>query len=590
MKKMLLIFGISLFFRFLYLDVIPVSLAHDEIDNIIQAQSVIQTGTDIEGTWKPLRFLPTINMMGELAPLINVPMLSIFPQSILSSRATSALLSSIYPLLLIVLLSSIGVSGSVATTAAFLLAVSPWHIIFSRTALEQPASLFFYTMSWIFLANYFKSRKIDAKSVWNILFFVLTYTFGFFTYHGFKFSLPILTGVFVIYFSYFKGIKFNLLKALVPILYIGLLFGHILLNGASYSSRSVEIIFGQTERFSKEVDLSRRVSLAPNYLKEIFSNKYISLAQAIGDKYLYVISPDLLFQHGENNGVFALWTIGYLYLFTLPFLFLGLMYILKNRTREQLLILVLLLLSPLASVIHVNNSYAFRSAIYFVLLNVVLAYGFVYFYKFITSRFKQYLLPLTILISVIAVVSVAHFSYLYYYVSPINNSNSYFFSERVMAQYVNLASSKKILIIDPQPRYVYSSIILSRRDVAQADMASFNHQYGPVEDDVYNYQNITVTRDCPTGIDLGYDTVIIAKELLRNSSTCLSIKDKLSKNPTLVSSLVSAKDSGEERIIVGDLLCQDVKLRSYVNPLSLDDLKLDKLSTHDFCSIWVVKQ
>lgn len=583
MKNILIIFLISLFFRFLYLGIIPVSLAHDEIDNIIQAQSVRHTGSDISGAWHPLSFLPTPTLMGELAPLINVPMLSILPQSIFASRATSALLSSLYPLLLILFLLNIGVSKKVATVTALLLSISPWHIIFSRTALEQPTSLFFYTLSWIFLAKLFQSKKLALPG------FMLAYSIGFFTYHGFKFSLPLLTGVIALYFAWFNTFKDKWFKFILIISFIGALFVHVLLNQSVYASRSVELIFSDPAKYAQDINYERRISLAPDILKPVFSNKYLSLAETVRDKYLYAISPDLLFKYGENNGMFALWTMGYFYLFSLPLILIGFMSILRTRSKQQLLILALFVLSPTASIIHTNDSYAFRSAIYFVLLNVILAYGCLEAYGYIShslSKYKNYLFGIFILI---ALGSIIHFSYLYFFVSPVNNSNAYFFSERLMSEYLTRSKHDKILLIDSQPRYAYSSYLLSQPQITREDIASFAHQYSFDENDKYSRNNLTVMRDCPDNLE-GYATAIIHNLGLKDPTRCQALRDRISLSSTNTSSLVTLTNNGVERIIIGDKLCAALPLSTFVHPTSLSDFALAKLSNEKFCTTWVVKQ
>jgi hypothetical protein len=589
MKNLIIILLISLFFRLLYLNVIPVSLAHDEIDNIIQAQAVRHTGSDISGVWHPLSFLPTPTLMGELAPLINVPMLSILPQSIFSSRATSAILSSFYPLLLVIFLVKLGVSKKVAYTAAGLIAVSPWHIIFSRTALEQPVSLFFYTSSWIFLIDLFKSKKIDYAFGLRAIFFILFYTFGFFTYHGFKFSLPILTGVLAFYFAWFNTVKYKWPKLITTLLFIGVLFIHVLINQSHYLSRSVELIFQDTNKYASSIDLERRVSLAPDSLKRVFSNKYVSLAQAIGDKYLYAISPDLLFEHGENNGMFSLWTIGYFYLFSLPLILIGLMSMLRTRSKEQILLLVLLILSPTASIIHTNNSYAFRSAIYFVLLNVILAYGCVEIYGYVShslAKDKTYIFGI---FTLIALSSIAHFSYLYFFVSPVSNSGSFFFGDQLLSKYLNLARGHKVLVIDAQPRYVYSNLLLSRPVVSRNDILSFNHQYSGDESDTYTSNDLTIMRDCPESIEK-FDIVIIGRLGLEDTTRCDVVRQRLLLSTTNNSGLVAPKNNGIERVIIGDKLCDGIHLSSFVHPISISDFKLNQLSREEFCTTWIVKQ
>jgi hypothetical protein len=577
------IFILSLFLRFLYLGYVPVALSHDETDNIIQAHAVIQTGSDIAGTWRPWNFLPNSGVMAELGPLINVPALYALPQSIFASRFTTALLSAIFPLLVYWWLTLLKVKPSVATMAALLLVVSPWHLIFSRTALEQPTSLFFYLLSWIFLTLFFKPKQSQSRHILYSLLFILTYSIGFFTYHGYKFALPGMTILYAAYL-FWQSRPRRKLPLLIALSVVGILLIRTALFASYYASRSGEIILLQNDRFTAEVNSERRQSVAPDKLKSIFVNKPLVMLSVIRDKYIGAISPDLLFLHGESNGVFSVWLSGYFYLFTLPFLLAGLYYLLARHRPEHLLLLGLLLVSPLASVIHVNNTFAFRSAIYFVLLNIVLAYGVVWAlerYRFLKPIFAILLLS-----------GLASFCYIFYFVTPVTNANDYFFGDRLLANYVRLNSDHKVLLVEPQPRYTYSTIVLAAGTPTRSVIDSFNHQYSPSDLDSYHVGNLTITRACPKDTALTFDTVIINKNLVSTiQNLCPAIitrlTTKLSERPH---SLVSPKDSGEEQVIFGDTLCATSELGTYVHPTSLADFRLESMGRGEFCSKWVVAQ
>lgn len=588
-----LIFGVILIvaaiFRFLYLGSIPVSIAHDEIDNIIQAQSVIFTGNDISGKWSPFDFLPTPTLMGELAPMINVFALILLPQTLFSYRFTSAFLSVVFLIILYIFLKKLKVSDNVSLSITALLVISPWHIIFSRTALEQPASLFFYVLSWIFLSNIFNSSKNKQKQILNIVAFILSYAIGFFTYHGYKFSMPIMTGLVALYFSNVLKVKNNLKVFLLIMVFMGSLYGHVLLKKEHYAQRSVEIIFSDTDRFTKSIDIERRISLAPESIKPIFSNKLLSLGQAIVDKYLFMLSPELLIEHGENNGAFALWTIGYIYLLFAPLIILGLFAIYRSKQSHEILLLALLFLSPLASVIHMNNSFAFRSGIFFVFINIIMGYGLVEFMNFVNKSFAKYRYLSFTIFGLLTVVSILHFCYLYFFVSPINNSSSYFFTERITVEYVRRNSDASILIVDSQPRYIYSGYILNKGDITKTDILSFNNQYSSTEDDTYNYHNLTVTRRCPDDIST-FDTVIVGRLSLDDPTGCEAVRNLISLPSTIVSQVLSPKDSGLDRYIIGDNFCSKYELLTYIHPTSISQLSLAKLTDQQFCETWIAKQ
>ncbi|MBP9669862.1 hypothetical protein KBD75_00495 [Candidatus Woesebacteria bacterium] len=589
--KIIAIFIISLTLRLLYLGSVPVSLSHDETDNIIQAHSVIQTGSDIEGTWNPWRLLPNSGVMAELGPLINVPVLSLLPQSIFSSRLTTAILSAIFPLLIWWWLTLLKVNSKVAQMSAFLLAISPWHLIFSRSALEQPTSLFFYLLSWVFLTTIFQTNKSRKHYILYSIFFVLSYAVGYFTYHGYKFSFPVLTTIYLAWLSYYSG-SHRLVKFGILALFIYSLVVRTLIFSDYYGSRSGEIIFSDQAKFAMQVDNNRRLSIAPESLKSIFVNKPLAMLSVVRDKYLGAISPELLFTRGESNGVFSVWNSGYFYLFTLPFIIMGLVYLCQFTSKESSLILGLLLVSPVATVVHVNNSLAFRSALYFVMLNLVLSYGIVYLFEIVSRYYPKLVSTVKTVIISLFVIGLANFCYNFYFVTPVTNASDYFFADRILSNYARLSTESRLLLVVPQPRYIFSGIILSGGTPTESDMRSFGHSYSPSDASSYKTNNLEVVQSC-SKIELGvYDTIIIDKNMLETSlKECSSLTELMANTRKIAPlSIVSPKDSGMQYHIYGDRLCQEVELARYVKPGNHQDFMLEQMTKDEFCTKWIVSQ
>ena len=581
---------LSFFFRFLSLGSVPVALSHDETDNIIQAHAVIQTGSDINRTWNPWSLLPNSGVMAELGPLINVPALSLLPQSPFASRVTSAFLSSLFPLILYFLLINLEIANPVALTSAFLLSISPWHILFSRSALEQPTSLFFYVLSWLLLTLLFRSKK-RLSFVLYALFFVLSYGIGFLTYHGYKFSLPILTLLLTGFLTYSRRGRRAYGIALGVLLVIGSLFLHTYLHRDLYTSRSSEIIFSQGEKIAGIVNGERKQSLGTLQTKTIFSNKYSYLLGYLENQYAGIFSPSLLFLTGESTGVFSTGETGYLLLMLAPFILLGLLYLLRSKKGSAYLLVSLLLLSPITSVIQNNTTYSFRSALFFVLLHVLAAAGLVGSYPWFKRLAWQIRWLLGTLLIVGFLSGVSYFTYVYFSIYPVTSADAYTFGDRTLANYVRLSqgTGAKILIIDWQPRYIYSAIILAKGSVDAAAIASFGGHYSPSDDDIYQVDNLTVTHVCPkTG---EYDTIIARWDIVAGLDNCPIAVSLMKRTPKpVIHSLASPLDSHEERRIISDTLCSDNEVKSYVHPTALADFALEKMNKAQFCSTWVTKQ
>jgi hypothetical protein len=261
-----------------------------------------------------------------------------------------------------------------------------------------------------------------------------------------------------------------------------------------------------------------------------------------------------------------------------------------SRNKEQLLLLSLLALSPIATVLHVNNSLVFRSGIYFVLLNIVTAYGLVAMYEYVARLNIRISRIAPAIFSLILVISVSYFSYLYFYVSPVKNANNYFYSDRLIANYIRLTPTSKTLIIGTQPRYLKSAIILANRDITKAHIESFNSSYSPVEADQYQSDTATILRDCPKADGTNYDTVILETNAFDKLKECAPVKKVLQNPLTSSVSLVAIHDSGEQYKIIGDNLCKDYSLMKFIHPTSLADYKLEQLSAVQFCETWVVRR
>lgn len=578
----LLLFTISLIPRFISLGTVPTSLSHDEVDLIIQAHSVRLTGKDLSGSWSPLSLLPNDALMAELAPIINLPALSLLPNSLFSAHVTTALFGSLYPILIVILLISWGMSNRVAWLSGFLLALSPWHLLFSRTTLEQPTSLFFYTISWIFISPLFAKKNLKSQ-VLALLFFVASYLIGFYTYHGYKFALPLLT-VLVTVFNYAKSTNPKKTSLLVLILiFITSLYFRTYLYQDIYSNRQSEIIFLEQSRFTKSVDQDRSLSLLSDRLNELFVNKPIAMLRLASEKYFSLLSPEQLFLQGEKNGVFSTGRTGYLYTFLLPFLLIGLVRMLMSGKRVELLLLSLLVISPLATVLHKNGSFAFRSGIFIALLTITSAIGI----EYLNKRYPK--LRITLIALVLTLISFINFSYVYFGYYPVESSRAYFFADRVLGTYLSHRGDERILVIDPQPRYIMSYLVLSNKNIDLETISPLLGKYNVGEENnVYELGNLTIRRDCPATLTGDYDTVIADFTLIEGLSNCVPLNNlKSEKLP--VHKIVDPKDSGAVKHVYGDRICGGLPLPHYLSLRGTDTFALDKMSKVQFCSSWIIE-
>ncbi|MBU0569340.1 glycosyltransferase family 39 protein, partial [Patescibacteria group bacterium] len=170
-KKLVLIaiLLVASFLRLWKLSEVPVSLFGDELDVGYHAYSILKTGKDYSGNSWPLHFQSLAEWRTPLYLYSCVPTVALFGISPLGVRLPAAIFGTlgvwgIY--LLVKKLASCGlrVAGfrknlafsieHLALIASFLLALSPWHIQYSRAAFEVTQLLAFLIFGLYF---FFKS-------------------------------------------------------------------------------------------------------------------------------------------------------------------------------------------------------------------------------------------------------------------------------------------------------------------------------------------------------------------------------------------------------------------------------------------------
>src|SRR3989344_7442434 len=132
-KKWILIFILllALVLRVFRLDDTPISLFGDEIDVGLQAYSILETGKDYFGNSFPLMFKSFEEVRLPLFIYSAVPMVGIFGLNEWGVRLTGVfwgMLGILGAYLLIKKLYGL----KVALISSFILAITPWHLQFSR--------------------------------------------------------------------------------------------------------------------------------------------------------------------------------------------------------------------------------------------------------------------------------------------------------------------------------------------------------------------------------------------------------------------------------------------------------------------------
>ena len=133
---LLLILAVAIAVRFFALGSIPPGLNQDEASTGYDAYAILQYGVDRHGFSYPLHLVSWGSGMYALAAYATVPFLVMFDLSPFAMRLPHAVFGVIAVLALFEITRRI-VDRRTALLAAFLLAISPWHVMASRWGLDS---------------------------------------------------------------------------------------------------------------------------------------------------------------------------------------------------------------------------------------------------------------------------------------------------------------------------------------------------------------------------------------------------------------------------------------------------------------------
>jgi 4-amino-4-deoxy-L-arabinose transferase-like glycosyltransferase len=399
--KLLLVFILifAAFFRLYRLDSLPISLFNDEVDVGYQAWSLISTGRDYMGHLLP-GYIQSLNeWRAPLLMYITAPFVGVLGQTALAVRLPAALMGILNIYLLFQVANKLFKSSKVGIISALLLALSPWHIHYSRAAFEVTLLL-----SLLLLGVYLFLKQ---KYYLSLIPFVLT----FYTYSTANIFTPLLLIALLLIYRPKLDLRQNWSKLIFPILLSIPLVFYLLSGqlGARFSGISIFSDFRTTENI-----ILQRIEpwVQQPTIERLFNNKVIAISQTFVNQYVQAFSPQYLFLSGDPEFRHSVARYGELLFIILPFLVAGLVHLLSNLSeKSSQLILAWLLLSPIPSALTIGGgTHATRLFIMLPPLIAISAIGMSHLLDLIKPRFKNYGLIIALLL-----IIINFSSYWYYY-------------------------------------------------------------------------------------------------------------------------------------------------------------------------------
>lgn len=425
------IFALGLFLRIYDITNTPPSLSHDESAIGYNAWSILETGKDEYGKSYPLLFRSFDDY--KLPGYIYATSISLYLFGIneFSVRFPSVFFGSLTIIVMFFFLREMlrsendenkKLENSLPFLASFMLAISPWHINFSRAAFESNLSLFFIVSGFFLLFLSLKRKYFSFPAF-------LMFSASIYTYYTARVIVPLLLIFFL--FFYRQKVKENLriiflafllgLLTLLPLIPSMLTSGTARVNQVSiFESDIVKVPYWEI--------MARNNFSIPT---RIFYNSYAAHGVHFTQNYLKNLSPEYYFVSGTGP-------MGLLHLWELPFFFLGIGLLFLRKYKWGYMLIVWFFGVVLVGGLTVGQPNALRTLPNAIPASVFTALGIYFVWNYLKTKRKQKLF--IAFISIIICVFIFRFLSLYFQVMPYDSGKQWGDGQRQLAEYLQKTS------------------------------------------------------------------------------------------------------------------------------------------------------
>lgn len=378
---------ISFALRIYQLGKVPISPDLDEASLGYNAYSILHTGRDEYGKFLPMVFRSFDDYKPGLYVYLTVPFVAIFGLNTFAVRLPAAIIGVLAVIGTYLLVDQLfpppaGGGKKLPALAALMLAISPWHIQFSRIAFEAGVGV----ACNIYMALFFiKGLGKNKYFFLSVIFLAL----GMNVYQSERVFAPLLfLALILVYWEKIIKLSKNFVAVLF-ILFIILNFPFIYFvftNSNAFARAKGVLIFNDPSvaRISSQRLVADR--LVKDKIGLIFDNRRIEYAKTIVANYLSHFDPNWLFINGDISRHHAP-GMGLLYLWELPLFLIG-MYMLifgEYDKKVKLLIFSWFLLVPIPAAVTSGVPHAVRTINFLPLYQIFTAIGLFTSFKSISN-------------------------------------------------------------------------------------------------------------------------------------------------------------------------------------------------------------
>ncbi len=362
---------------------LPRGLNRDEAALGYNAYSILKTGKDEWGVSFPISItsfgdqklpgyvytlIPFIATFGLESWVVRLP-------SLLSGIAIIVGMGWVAYLLAQRVQKSTARSVAVSWITFFFIALSPWHLHFSRVAYEAHLALAFFVFGFGLLL-----WSLDLplkKQRLTLIISAILFSFTFLTYHSFHIVTPLFLLSFVVIFR--KDIlKLDRIGTVIGIgigiSTILLLFAGGVMQANAIKSQGISPLSSET--LFRRATVFRQASPLPAGVNKLLFNKYTEALSVLGENYVQTVSGRFFFVHGSNHGDHNPGNGRNTHLFVAPLFLLGVFALWQYRhRREAQLVGAWLVISLLPSAITISPLHEIRMMAVWPVIELIAAFG-----------------------------------------------------------------------------------------------------------------------------------------------------------------------------------------------------------------------
>lgn len=366
------------------LDQLPAGVTIDEAGQAVSAYSILKTGADEWGDFLPLNPRGFGDYKPPLFMYLLVPSVAVFGLTETAVRLPSAIAGILTVWIMFFLVRDLFKSRNAGLLASLMLAISPWHVYYSRLGWESNIGLMFFVLGiWLFVKGMEKGKFLGLS--------MLSFSLSALSYHSFKLLVPLMVlGLGLIFWRQVKQVgKKTFISAGAVVLIFSLILGYgFIFSGASRRASDQAIVKEENlgELRKKQFD-----DKLPQPFNRVFNNKYSFAVSKVADNYLGYYSLSFLFgPHRSDGSILNFPSMGLLYIWQLPLILLGVAYLLKNKSKSSAVIFLWLLIAPIPASLTQDYMHAGRAQALFPVLTIISATGLIYGFELLKNpQFKR---------------------------------------------------------------------------------------------------------------------------------------------------------------------------------------------------------